>query len=410
MSWIERIETGMIIQTGDGQEYEPLYMITEKTQGFNVAEYNFPNVPGTLVKRSERTGIRYSLEIIFQGENQLDISDQFEQSARDPRFWVVSHPMHGRLNMQPTSLKFNNKGLNTTVITGEMVETITEDSPKVGVDPQEQTKLDVVSVGDSTAESFATQVPTLEPSETNLLSENMDALNSAMENVEKTNDESNEYFNLFNTVNSAVLDYTAEPLIAMTAIQDFINYPSLLQISVSARLDALISQFTTLVSGIGQLLTPNDKKIFENNAANVLMAMVNTTMNPFDSDDYGNAVDVLAVTDQLSDTFSQYVAAIDSLQTDNGGNPDSYIPDFESVSGLANLIDYAISNLFQIALNASQERRVFIETDSNAILLAHKYYGLTEDDSTIDEFIRNNNIGLSEILQIRKGREIVYYV
>jgi len=410
MSWIERIETGIIIRTGDGQEYEPLYMNTLKRQGFNVAEYNFPNVAGTLVKRTERTGIRYALEIIFQGENHLDISDAFEKSSRDSRFWVVSHPMHGRLNMQPVSLKYDNTGLNTTKISGEMIETITEDSPKVSVDPREQTVKDVATVGETMAEAFATQTTELSAGETVLLDGNMETLNTDMANVEKTNDEANEYFNLFNQVNAAVIDYTAEPLIAMQAVKDFIMYPSLLQISVAARFTALITQFASLAGGIAELVTPNDKKIYENNAANVIVAMVNSTMNPLNDDDFENAVGVLSVADQLSDTFAAYMVNIDSLQTDNGGDPDSYIPDFESVSGLANLVEFAIANLFQIALNASQERRVYIEKDSNAVLLAHRYYGLKVDDSTIDEFIRNNNIGLSEILQIRKGREIVYYV
>lgn len=410
MSWIERIETGISIQTGDGEVYEPLYMNTVKTQPFNVVEYNFVNVPGTLVKRTEPQGVRYNLEIIFQGENHLDVAEQFEVSARDKRFWIVSHPMHGALNMQPVSLKYDNRGLNTSIITGELIETITEDSPRVGVDAREQTIKDVETTSNVGAESFSNGVLTLSATETNLVESNIATLNEAFEGVEKTNTESNEYFNLFNEVNAALIDYTAEPLIAMQTIKDFIIYPSLLEISVEARLNALISQFTSLVNGVVELATPNEKKIFENNAGNVVLAMVNTTMNPLNDDDFGNAVDVLSVADQLSDTFETFMEQIDDLQSSNGGDTSSYVPDFDFISGIASVINYAIANLFSIALDAAQERRVFIEKDSNVILLAHRYYGLTLNDATLERFIRNNKIGLSEILQIKKGREIVYYV
>ena len=45
-----------------------------KTKDYNVAEFEFPEVSGTLVSRKKPKGSRYDLEIIFQGENNLDLS------------------------------------------------------------------------------------------------------------------------------------------------------------------------------------------------------------------------------------------------------------------------------------------------------------------------------------------------
>jgi len=410
MSWLQKIETGMIIRTGDGVEYEPLYMQTTKKQEYNTVEFNFPGVDGTLVKRSERMGMRYNLEIVFQGENHLDVAEAFRVSANDKRYWVISHPLHGTLNMQPLRLNFDVSGLNTSRITGEVVETIIDDAPKVTIDPREQTIKDVETVNDAAADGMANRSPDMAATDRNLMAANMEALNAATDSVEKTDIEANEYFNLFQTVNAAIIDYTAEPLIAAQAIRDFINYPSLLQISVQNRMQMLIDQFAALGKGLAELFTPNEKIIYENNAGNVITAMVNATVNMLDETDYGNAVDVLAVSKLLGDTFETYVDNLDSLQTDNGGDPNSYIPDFEIVSGISNLVDFAIANLFTIALDAAQERTVILDRDSNAILLAHKYYGSDPADLRLDEFIRNNTIGLNKLLIIPKGTQIVYYV
>ena len=99
-----------------------------------------------------------------------------------------------------------------------------------------------------------------------------------------------------------------------------------------------------------------------------------------------------------------------TLQTVNGFESDSYLPDATFIDSLNYAVNYAVSNLYEIALNARQERIICLEEDSNIIILAHRFYGLSEDDSTIDYFAQTNNIGLSETFQVEKGRKIVYYV
>jgi len=77
---------------------------------------------------------------------------------------------------------------------------------------------------------------------------------------------------------------------------------------------------------------------------------------------------------------------------------------------LSILFNFVLSHLFVIAIDAQQKRVVTLTEDSNVILLAHRYYGLTVDDSTIERFMNQNNIGINEIMNIEKGREIIYYV
>ncbi len=108
--------------------------------------------------------------------------------------------------------------------------------------------------------------------------------------------------------------------------------------------------------------------------------------------------------------YETFLDDMDGLQTDNAGDTLSFIPNDDVISQLSDLINFTIQNLYVIALSAKQERIIVLEADSNLILLTHRFYGLVEDDSTIQQFMDNNKIFLNEILGIRKGRTLSFYV
>lgn len=410
MSWVEKIDTGIIIVTGDGREYKPLYMNSPKSFDFNISEFEFPHVRGTLVDRRERKGRRYTLEFFFQGENHLEVAEQFEASSLDKRPWNISHPMHGAMLMQPASLIFDNTGINVSKITATLIETLGDVAPRTSIPVKEQTVKSVENFNDSSSTAFEGKLKGANSNDINNLTLEMLGIYDEAEPLISDNDQANEYFNLFNKANSLIVDLTQEPLLAIQAVNAVIMYPSLFLTTVQARINLMIAQFTSLSEGIENLITPNDKLIYENMAGNVIACMVNASVNPLSDDDYGNSVDVLLVVNQINETYELYLENLDGLQTDNGGDTDSYIPDWQSASDLSGLVAFATSNLYDIALDAKQERIIYLESDSNLIIQTHRFYGLQQNDSTIEEFKRNNKIGLSEILQLKKGRELRYYV
>jgi len=52
---------------------------------------------------------------------------------------------------------------------------------------------------------------------------------------------------------------------------------------------------------------------------------------------------------------------------------------------------------------------LFLEKDSNLIVLTHRFLGLASDEN-LEIFKRINKIGLSETYRIKKGRLITYYI
>lgn len=406
MSWIEKITSDFIITTGDGQEYKPLWMNATKAVEYNISEFEFPNLAGTLVTRGTPKGARYNLEIYFQGEDHLDVSSEFEISANDNRPWTVTHPLYGSLTVQPTGLNFDNTNLNVTKITGTLIETITEDSPKTVVDPIDSITINKENTDETFIESFDVTPST---TDINSMTDSVSELYNEGVKVPILPEEAEEYFNLFNKANAAVLDATSDPLAAIRAMQTIIGYPALFQISVKARIDLLSEQFQLLRNKLENIATKSSKKIYEQNAAALMSAMSLAATTPIEGD-YGNKNKVLEVIEILVADYNAYLADLDSLQSDNGGNTDSFIPDANSQIALNILINQTVSNLFTVALNSRQERSILLEDDSNVIILTHRFYGLDPSDNNINEFITNNSIGLNEMLQIKKGRKIVWYI
>lgn len=407
MSWVDKAQTEFTITTGDGKEFKVLWLPTTKGVDYNIAEFEFPNLAGTLVQRGTPKGAKYNLEVYFQGEDNIERGLDFETSGNDPRPWTMAHPFYGAVTVHPVSLLFDYSKYNVTKITGTLIETITEDNPKNTVLPADKIQLDVEDLNVTFAAAFSTDIPEPNTADINTLTANTSSVyNDVKKNISNTLD-AETYFNAFNTANAAILEATDFPLECITKVQALINAPFQFADSVKNRVNTLISQFNRLHDSVENLARRNDKKIFENNAGVTIASICSASVL---LPDYKNRNDVVAIIDLLTGVFDQFNSDIDGLQSDNGGDPDSYIPDANSMIALNDIVNFTLSNLYDIALNSKQERIVILEDDSNAVLLAHRFYGLLADDSTIQQLIDNNNIGLNELLQIRKGRSIIYYV
>lgn len=406
MSWLEKINTDFTITTGGKKTFRPQWMNAVKSKEYNVSEFEFPNVAGTLVIRRKPKGARYELELYFQGENHLDESKSFEEAADDSRPWTVEHPFYGTITVQPTALNFDNTALNVTKITGTVVETIAEDYPKSTVNPTDKIIKDAADLNVVIAEQFAVNtkpdvknINTLKDINNKLFKEGQKIVTLA-ENFE-------EYFDLFNKADAAAVNAIQDPLTAMRTLTSVINAPAFFSVSVKARIDNFLTQFRLLGQPLATLLRPSDKRTYECAGGSLISAMAAATVSNYK---YENRNAVLNAAGALSDTYSEYLANLDAIQTENGGMTDSYMPDAGALSALSGLVNYAVSNLFDISLNAKQERSLLCEEDTNIILLAHRLYPLQPDDSTIDTLIDTNEIGINELLLIEKGRKIIYYV
>lgn len=406
MSWLDRISKKFYITTGDNKLYSPSWMNAVKTKEWNVAEFEFINVPGTLVKRGTPKGRKFNLEIYFQGDDHLDTSEDFEKSCDDPRPWKIDHPYYGPILVQPISLSFDNTAHNVTKITGTLTETIDESNPRITVNATDKIGELHFTMNSVFEERFALEPRMTRVDITHLTSNLDDQYKKTKKKITLT-DDLNAYFNAFNEANAAINNFVEEPLLAIRTTQAVINAPILFTENAIARVGMLITQFDSLLNTIRNVSSVGQKIIFENNAGINLGAMALASVT---DPDYANRAQVVGIIDLIVSRFNTYVSTLDSIQSLNGGNPDSYMPDQNSMQSLSNLINYTISNLFNIAANSKQERIIYLDSDTNLILLTHRYYGLDPNDDNITKMLVDNDIGLNELLQIKKNRKIAYYI
>lgn len=408
MGWIDRIKSDIIIKTGDGKEYRPQYMLTSKETDYNTAEFIFPEVSGSLVKRGLPKGSRFSFKLFFQGDDHLDQMRAFEQSNLDRRPWEVLHPFYDDLLLQPLSLKYETKDYNVTEITGSMVETIKDEAPRITIDPLDKITQDVINVSEANAISFGDNV---EPKASDVagISNSTDAVFDVGSSAVKSGDQSNEYLDRFNAVKSALNTYTSNASLLATATNDLFLYPALFKERLKNRLSTLLSQFEKLSDTVDNLNDKSKKIIYQMQAGAIVTAAASASVNP-EPGDYTDPESVLDITEVILDLYNDYIGNLDILQTDNGGVEGSFVPDYDAISSVSNLINFTISNLLGIATDSRQKRTLILEYDSNILLLSHRFYGLSVTEDKVDEFIDQNNIGLNEYLQVKKGRELVYFI
>lgn len=409
MSWLDRINSEITITTGDGKVYNPLWKNASKSIEFNVSEFNFQNVQGTLVYRGEAMGRKFPIEIYFTGENNLEESLAFEESAKDKRAWVVSHPFYDDILVHPVGLNFDNSKYNVTKITGVLLETISDIYPKSSIDSVDKISQLKAECDEEMAQDFVATVPEPTAGDVQELSGNVgEAYANSVKSISDTVD-ADALRQALSDANSAIAVATSAPLAAIRKAQALISLPSQFQTSVENRLNTLTENLENLRDGINNLVNKNDKSIFENNAGTTISAMMFAASTPQEGN-YANSNDVLKVATTLSDNYNQFVLDLDGLQTDNAGSENSYIPSPGGLSALARIYNFTLANLLSIAIGGKQERSIILTAYSNPILLTHRFYGLDELDENLENFINQNDIGITEMIEIKAGRKIIYYV
>lgn len=408
MSWIERNKTGLTITTGDGKSFTPNWMNASKAIEYNVATFVFKETEGTLVKRGTPRGRQFAIEIYFQGEDHIDLADEFEASAADPKPWTIAHPYYGSILVQPVGMVFDNSGYNVTKITGGLIETISTTPDVPTVSAPDKILADKVAADEAFAQSYADNVPVSKVANVRDIIRNASGAYSTFVANITSNADVEEFLNAYNEANALFRGASTTTANAIRSIQALISLPFKLQADVITRMSMLTNLLVylngTIVSGSSRAA----KLLYENNAGAVITSMVAAAVTNIGRS-YSNRRSVLETIDTILAAYNEYLTKLDAIQTANGGLINSYIPSRFPLSLLGNLVGYAVTSLLDIAADSRQEISFFLEEDSNIIQLAHRLYGLKEDDSTIDELIAVNEIGLNEILGIRKGRKITYY-
>lgn len=410
MAWLENIKKDYTITTGDGVKYTVNWLNASMAQEYNVSEFNFKDVSGTLVVRRKPLGTKYNIEIFLQGSDNLIKEQDFKISSLNPNPWTISHPLYGSLYVQPIGLEFNDDSLNVTKITGTVIQTIGQNRVGSNISPVDVIADLKLNTDNAFAQSFAVDIPAMNVGDINDMNDNMSIIQSLQLAFATVSADITLANNYYAKANAAINNGLHDSLGAIQAAQNFLNIPAYFVNTVFKRATFLVNAYNTLKAKLLGLHLPDLKRIWENNCASLISTLGLTTVTDITPTTYPNRQSVLDMIELVTGAYNDYIASLDEIQSANGATAGSFIPDFQSINALGQLINYTTAVLFEVANNAKQQRIFRCPTDTNIVLLAYNLYGLLPDDSTIDRIISDNNIVGHELLEIKKGRDIIYYV
>lgn len=438
-SWIERVNTDFRISCGetvkspngttDSQNvartsFYPQWLNATKKVDYNISEFVFKEVAGSLVKRGNPRGTIYNLEIVFQGAANLDDSDTFKSKSDwvDPKTgyappWQIEHPLYGTIIVQPVSLTFDNTKFNVTTITAEVIETIDVKSiivfPK---DPVSTIQATAATNRQAFADTYVSDVPKLSVTDLQRISMHIKSIYASVSTkINGLQSDVDAYAAAYNQANAVLNTAIYDSMAIISQTQLLLNTPALFVDTVVNRLNMFSVQLSILSTDIANILsiynrpTQSLKKLYENNAGTTIASMCVASITNITTD-YDYRPSILSVIGTIINSYNSYMANLYTLQSPNGGQLDSYIPDANSITQLTLLVNYATSVLFNLTSTAKQQRTLTIPYDTNLILVANQLYGMQPDDSTITTLIANNNIGPNEYITLKQGKQIIYYI
>ena len=393
MSWIEDIQKDIVITTGDGSIFSPDYLNTTKEKSFNVVEYDFPNTDGTLIIRRRPRSIAYNLELYFQGDDHLVESDRFNLATEDPRPWVISHPYYGILTVQPSRLTFDNTKYNITKVTGTVKETIPEEGVAVGQSDSQAVIASNSAMQLATANDFA--LVEVSAGDQSLMLQNVD------ETADLYKKESSEgVLDKLNAAKTAIENVTSDGFTAMQKVQSLIELPFQFERSVTQRVGLFIERFNSLTNMIFN--TFFDRKYYESQGSTIIGSICIASIT---NATYTTRTEVNDQSERIISVYNTFLTKLNDLQ-----NVDGYFPSAVTITNLEQLVRFTSNQLAVIALNTQQERFYTVRENTNLVALAHKLYGLSSTEDNVQRLKIDNSIGLNEILQIKKGRVVKYFV
>ena len=405
-TWQDRVDnTKFSITTGDGKIYYPLWRVndSEKNKDYNTTKFDFINVPGSLVERRQPQGAQYPLIFYFQGADSMDKAVEFETSSNDNRFWTVVHPFFGTIKGQPVSITLKPM-LNITQIEVPFWESIDVDYPSSNFSVKDNTLVKKNQVNDAGAQSFASS-NVLETDDIEKIKQSNLNTASAFTKIQ-TNETASDYQNTYAQAQKSLDSLIPSPYDAIIKTQALLNAPATYNSPVQDRLTAYYNAFVKLGK---QLETLADKYFFETQGAAVIAGYAEAAVNPIEGD-YTIVPEVSKASVQLREIHSQYLSILDGASISGNDYLNVWQPDPLVQRDLNDLVIYTIANLYELAFEAQQERIVYTDKDTQLILLVHRYMGLDANDENIKKFSDINNIKLKERFEIKKGREIRYYV
>ena len=215
------------------------------------------------------------------------------------------------------------------------------------------------------------------------------------------------------SINNGIDVLIANPLTLATQVNQLIREPSRLSSNIVARLSAYGDLVTSIISGDGASVDIRNDNVSLNQfhlndlvAISALSGQMSSAINA----NFETRQQALASAITIIDQFNEVILWRDSIfESFEGMDVNlSLIDNGHSYQMLQNAVATTAGSLVEISFALRQERRLRLQRNRTIVDLTAELYG--EVDNRLDFFINSNRLTGSEILELPRGREIVYYI
>lgn len=408
MAWNDRLKDARYISplgVINNLNYENVSKtIEKKTTGFE-----FPDADGTLVQDLGHTGRRYPLKVFFWGDNYDLEANVFEESLLERGPGKLEHPLYGTINVVPFGTLKRRDDLksaaNQAVYEVTFWETIDVVYPSGQEDPASKVISAINEYNAALADEFDENTDldsaVSKSSFKNSYKAFLDTTSSTLQAVADTQNDVSKQFNAIDSsINNGIDILINKPRTLAFQTTQLIQAPGRAITSISARLDAYFGLSSGIISGDNAIAgSPNDFYTSDLYASTyVTGSVISVVNNTFEtrSEALEAAEALLAQLENVNNWKDENLQALGLI--DIGG----------SYQQLQDAVALAAGFLVDISFSLKQERSVTLDRDRTIIDLAAELYGSVDDQ--LDFLINSNGLSGSEILELPRGREIVYYV
>jgi len=398
MSWMDRLkEAAYTSPSGKRATFQYVDVsrsIDKKTSGFT-----FPDLDGTLVQDLGHTGRRYPLRLFFSGgDYDIEVA-AFEELLLERGAGLLEHPIYGNLNVVPFGTISRSDNLTTAsnqaILQVEFWDTLGTVQPMSATDPATDVLNSVTEYNNATAEAFA-EIAVVQSASGRATLRGQYAIllasvDSLLSSIADTNEATAAQFDaVLSSITLSLDTLVADPVTLAFQTNILLQTPARSSASILARLDAYSNLINTTLSSSGNVDT---QMLYA--AGAVAASVVSVVNNTFET-----KPEAIEAADALLTQFD----TVNTWGDDNRITIDTG----ESYQQLLDAVAIAAGFLVEISFSLKQERRITLTRPRALVDLTAELYG--EVDEKLDFMINSNELSGSEILELPRGRDIVYYV
>jgi len=420
MAWNDRIREAAYTSPSGTRfvfDYENVSStINKKTTGFE-----FPDVDGTYVQDLGHSGRRYPLRMIFWGDDYDLEAKAFEDALLEKGVGFLEHPIYEPINAVPFGSITRRDDLKTAANQAILEVTFWETTglvyPTLQVDPASLVAQSIEEYNVATAEQFddltdldsAVEIATFREQFKVFL----DGTKSNLKDIAETQEDVNDQFNaISDSISSNLETFIGGPLTTAFQTTLMIQAPARAIARIGARLEAYGNLVKALIGGEPAEFG-NDSKNLNEFLTRDLYASTYVTGSIISviNNEFETKPEAITAAEEILSQFDEVVAWRDinfrSL-SDTSPATVEVIDTGESYQKLQEAVAITAGFLVDISFSLKQESRIILDRPRSIIELTAELYGVV--DEKLDFLINSNELTGSEILELPKGREIVYYV